>query len=580
MDIAGWLTIGIKTDRKSFEEEIRQTEAKLRKLEQAYNKALSAKGKYKPSEQALANLRQEIEKTSNKLVDLQSKQDKLSQTEMGGAKNRLEDINNSLSGIIKKVVRWGLAVFGVRSAYMFIRQAMSTLSSENEQLSADINYIKSALAHTIEPIILTIISWVKTLLQYIGYIVKMLTGKNIFANANKGLQKANKSATKLSKTLAGFDEMNVLQDSSSGGGGDSGGMPSFDLSNIVDFSKFDPIAKLKEILAKVREWIYSIDWQQLGSDVYNKIKEFFTNTDWAGIFESIFETIGAVFGALGGFIVGFLKEAWKDITDYFGEWIEKSREMGGDVIQGILLGILNAIYQIGKWIYDHIFTPFINGFKKAFGIASPSKVMMEMGGYIVDGLKNGLINIWGALKSIFENLKTSIINVFKSLWNGIKNIFSTVGSFFGNIVSTIYNKFKDIGYSIGQVIGNTFKSAINAVLKVAESVLNTPIRAINNLIGTINKVPGINLTKLSTFSLPRLAKGGIINMPGRGVAIGGESGAEGVIPLTDSQQMSLLGEAIGKYISISPTIPIYLGNRLIAKEVRKIEAEDNFAYNR
>ena len=82
--------------------------------------------------------------------------------------------------------------------------------------------------------------------------------------------------------------------------------------------------------------------------------------------------------------------------------------------------------------------------------------------------------------------------------------------------------------------------------------------------------------------IPRLASGGIINQPGRGVplGIGGEAGAEGVIPLTDSQQMALLGEAIGKYININATIPVYVGNRQIAREIQKINAENDFAYNR
>ena len=83
--------------------------------------------------------------------------------------------------------------------------------------------------------------------------------------------------------------------------------------------------------------------------------------------------------------------------------------------------------------------------------------------------------------------------------------------------------------------------------------------------------------------MPRLAKGGIINQPGRGIpvgsAIGGERGQEGVIPLTDSQQMQLLGEAIGKYINLNATIPIYMGNRQIAREIKKINAQNDFAFN-
>jgi hypothetical protein len=59
----------------------------------------------------------------------------------------------------------------------------------------------------------------------------------------------------------------------------------------------------------------------------------------------------------------------------------------------------------------------------------------------------------------------------------------------------------------------------------------------------------------------------------------GEAGREGIIPLTDAQAMETLGQAIGKYISINATVPVYVGNRQVARELKKIEAEDDFAYN-
>lgn len=49
--------------------------------------------------------------------------------------------------------------------------------------------------------------------------------------------------------------------------------------------------------------------------------------------------------------------------------------------------------------------------------------------------------------------------------------------------------------------------------------------------------------------------------------------------MTDTQAMAELGKEIGKWININATLPIYVGNRQIAREMRKIDAEDNFAYN-
>lgn len=203
-------------------------------------------------------------------------------------------------------------------------------------------------------------------------------------------------------------------------------------------------------------------------------------------------------------------------------------------------------------------------------------------------------NTFKNIKSIFDNIISFIRNVFtgnwKGAWENIKNIFAAIWNQIKNTFVTIFSLIKNmvvtVAQTTGTIIAGVFKAVVNAVLRTIESVLNAPIRAINSLIGVINNVPGINLRTLSTFNLPRLAVGGLINNPGRGVplgggsAIGGEAGREGVIPLTDSQAMETLGEAIGRYINLNATIPIYVGNRQIAREIKRINAESDFAFNR
>ena len=166
----------------------------------------------------------------------------------------------------------------------------------------------------------------------------------------------------------------------------------------------------------------------------------------------------------------------------------------------------------------------------------------------------------------------------------VKDKFSSIISFFSNLIGKIVGLFKEIGTKVGDVIGGAFKAVINGVLWAIENILNFPIRTINSLIRTINKIPGINIGTLSEFSLPRLAKGGIINQPGKGVMVGsaiaGERGQEGVIPLTDSQQMALLGEAIGKYITVNATVINQMNGRVLSRELQKVKNESDFAYNR
>ena len=177
----------------------------------------------------------------------------------------------------------------------------------------------------------------------------------------------------------------------------------------------------------------------------------------------------------------------------------------------------------------------------------------------------------------FNEFRDKVVNAFTSIRDKAQTIIQSM-------INLLTQKFGKIGTAVGNVIASAFKSVINGVLRTIENVLNTPIRTINSLISTINKVPGINLSRLSTFSLPRLAKGGIVNMPGRGINYGGanigEKAPEGVIPLTDSQQMAMLGEAIGRYITINASITNTMNGRVISREIQRVQNNSNFAMNR
>lgn len=102
-------------------------------------------------------------------------------------------------------------------------------------------------------------------------------------------------------------------------------------------------------------------------------------------------------------------------------------EIGGFIVEGMLNGILDSLKSIGSWVKEHIFEPFINGFKNAFGIHSPSTVMAEMGGYIIQGLLNGLKNMWGSITSWIEDKVSWIIDKFRSVKDKVSGFFSGGG---------------------------------------------------------------------------------------------------------------------------------------------------------
>ena len=148
-----------------------------------------------------------------------------------------------------------------------------------------------------------------------------------------------------------------------------------------------------------------------------------------------------------------------------------------------------------------------------------------------DSLKDGLD------PHKYESTGTKIKKWFSNLWQGIKNVFSDIGEWFTNI-----------GKKIGDAVSGAVKSAINWVLEKAIGIINGFLKAINTAIGIINKIPGVEIKKLSLLDVPKLAQGGVIDKPT--VAMVGEAGKEAVMPLERNtgwidQLASKLGDKIG-----------------------------------
>lgn len=99
----------------------------------------------------------------------------------------------------------------------------------------------------------------------------------------------------------------------------------------------------------------------------------------------------------------------------------------------------------------------------------------------------------------------------------------------------------------------------------------------------MNKIMGVFGS--AGWMMPRMATGGIVNVPNRGTIVGGgsaiagEAGAEGIIPLTDQQAMSTLGAEIGKNVLVNLTNITTMNGRVISRELKNIQSDQDFAYN-
>lgn len=531
--------------------------------------------------------------------------------------------NKGLTKTIKKVAKWGLAIFGVRSAYMAVRSAMGIISQYDDKLASNIDYIKYALAYTLKPIVEWILNAVIKLLQYINYIAKAWTGKNLFktADAFKNAQKGAKGLNKeLQKTTASFDEMNVLQDTKSSGGGVSA--PSIDLTELPE----GDVPKWVEGIKNFGLWVKE-NWKEiiailLGIGAVILMFKLFSKTSKEMV-PSITEGANAFLKMAG---LALILGAFALVLHEIANLIEKFGKSGlklTDVIGlmatvlGTIVILMGSVALLGPAMTAGL-VPFL---AIVGGISAILLVMAATLPIILDAVGKFIQQTAPSLNKILQTIGTLIQNIilalgttlppiieevgkiFNTIFGGVAKIISTVGNVIVNIMKTadklvnsvlqaIINFINKLGPAINNFVDGAIKAVtklINFVVSGIEYLINTVIVSpINSLIKTINKIPGVDISLMKEANIPRfrprLAKGGIINQPGRGIpvgsAIGGERGQEGVIPLTDSQQMQLLGEAIGRYVTINANIINTMNGRVISRELQKVNNANDFAFNR
>ena len=217
-----------------------------------------------------------------------------------------------------------------------------------------------------------------------------------------------------------------------------------------------------------------IDWRAIPQGIIDAIAGFLKGIDYAGMFGSLGELIGTAIASGIDLLKGLgdvLANSWNSVVSYFSGYIEAS---GGDIVLGLYNGIVNALKSVSSWIVNNIFKPFINGFKSAFGIHSPSTVMIEMGQYLMEGLRNGISNFISSVIAKFAEIKDKIVEKWtetrkktEETWNNIKN---WLGTNWTSVKTSASEKFQGIKDTIAQRWAET-KSGTQTTWESVKSVL-------------------------------------------------------------------------------------------------------------
>lgn len=266
------------------------------------------------------------------------------------------------------------------------------------------------------------------------------------------------------------------------------------------------------------------------------------------IFESIWNTISSVFGAIADTIGGII-QTFKGLIDFIvgiftGDW-----NKAWEGIKTFFTGIWNAIKGVVSIVWNAIkgiIETAVNVIKGI--ITTVFNAIKSIISNIFNAVKNTVTNIWNGIKNNIinsvNNIKNGIINAFQTAYNKITSIFRNIGSFFSGVWNGIKNTFSALGTKIGDAISGAVKAGINGLLGMIERTVNGFINMINGAIGVINAIPGVNISKLNTLNVPRLAEGGYVKANTPQLAMIGDNKHQGEVVAPEDKMLDMILTAL------------------------------------
>ena len=416
---------------------------------------------------------------------------------------------SSMTEAEKVALRYNYVLQATANAQGDFARTSGSWANQTRLLKEQLNILKTALGQVLIAVILPLVKALNALLSFIisiGRAIGSLFGKKTgmvktISDANTitgglagkadsvsdGFDKANQSAKKLQRTIAAFDELNVLnpkdQGSSSStdlsGGGFDLGIPEYDYNAELGKANsfFD---KLEQAVVKFFNKIKNSPFGQWLSSTIKLIGQTFKNI-YNTILKPIIENIGNSFSNL-----------WNEhLKPFFGELGELLGNIGI-----ILLAQLDMFLIFINFLVD-TFGPVISDI---FNIVW--NTIMEVVGNIIDIVKD--------VMSIFNGLIDFLVNIFTGQWEDALN----------NLV--------DIGKDAFRLLVDVIRVPVNIIIGILNTIARAFVEVVNWIVRAINKIHveipnwvpfvggksiGFNLREVQYTGIPYMANGGVVASP-------------------------------------------------------------------
>lgn len=195
---------------------------------------------------------------------------------------------------------------------------------------------------------------------------------------------------------------------------------------------------ITKIFKDLKKAIIDQDWDAIGTDLGQKIIDTFNaaatwakaninSVDWDSLVQACFEAIGAAFAAGWRVLDKASTELAKKLIQKYdknGNGRVDMQDIGKALVQGVYDGMKLILQDFGGWVIDNVFKPIVKGFKDAFGIHSPSTVFAELGGYLMDGLGEGMKNNFNPVQTAVDAVKQAISGIASTVSGAISSVYS------------------------------------------------------------------------------------------------------------------------------------------------------------
>lgn len=267
---------------------------------------------------------------------------------------------------------------------------------------------------------------------------------------------------------------------------------------VIDFMTSLP-EKVGNIVSSIGEWFSSLPEKigyALGFAV-GKIGEWVGNmvvtvtTEVPKIVSSVVKFFEELPGNIGTAILKTLDviSEWRErmvafvvveIPKIVSSIVEEFKKLPGELKKlgkFIWDGLINGLKDTWSTVTDGIksFTDgFVNGFKEALGIHSPSKVFAELGGYVVEGLANGITGSLGYVNDAMNKL----VDATKLKGEEMANYGIDCGtSYVNGIISGLDSKWSELDNNLKTNFFGTVQTFIQAAQSGDWKTVGTTIAA-------------------------------------------------------------------------------------------------------